>query len=230
MASPRSSSPRNGSPRGSPRGDDDDGGGSSGSGGSPRASPRSPRGGSPQGLRSKKRRTFRQLLKSCCQVLCSRKTRSFPTCRCCGFFFPCFYCCYPDNLLNRQKLIDQMKKTHHGKEINMDIVEEAMKLDRDHQMDHKRKWRRRWKVCCCGSCFLMAAGLIICVVVFAIAPWMLLCDPCGWPGRAHFGAAITNGGRIIVAGGRDASQNFADVWSGDRDGKDWQRLAFAAAF
>jgi len=112
----------------------------------------------------------------------------------------------------------------------MALVEDTLNSDQDRVKMQKKKWRSRWRVFCCTFCTLLVSALAVIVVIFAISPWTELCTDCGWSGRAYFGATITSGGRIILLGGRDDSQNLGDVWSGSKDGQSWNRLVEYADF
>eukprot|EP00441_Pelagodinium_beii_P019144 CAMPEP_0197664292 /NCGR_PEP_ID=MMETSP1338-20131121/58546_1 /TAXON_ID=43686 ORGANISM="Pelagodinium beii, Strain RCC1491" /NCGR_SAMPLE_ID=MMETSP1338 /ASSEMBLY_ACC=CAM_ASM_000754 /LENGTH=455 /DNA_ID=CAMNT_0043242905 /DNA_START=406 /DNA_END=1773 /DNA_ORIENTATION=+ len=133
-------------------------------------------------------------------------------------------------LLDKKSLIEQLKKASGGKEVNMAMVEDTLQHDKERRKLHKQRWRSRWRIFFCGFSTLALTALTVLVVIFAISPWTQLCDDCGWSGRAYFGAALTPGGRIILLGGRDASHNFGDVWSGSKDGTDWKRLLQFASF
>lgn len=133
-------------------------------------------------------------------------------------------------MLHKKDLVESLRRASHGKAINMALVEDQLQQDRERRRLHKAKWRRRWRLCCCSCSLVCAVAIAVLVVIFAISAWTQLCEDCGWAGRAYFGAVVTKDKRIILAGGRDGSRVFADVWSGNLKGQDWTRLVESAAF
>lgn len=116
-------------------------------------------------------------------------------------------------------------KAAGGKAPSMNLVEETMAADAERMAHHKKKWRSRWRVCSCCCCCLWLGGFLALFLLYATSPWQQLCDDCGWNKRAHFGAVLrSTDGRIFIIGGRNGEQNFGDVWSGNREGTEWQRL------
>lgn len=143
MSSPRSprGSPRDGSPRGSPRG------------GAQNLHWKSccwnwrceelhprPLPVKRAGTRSvvERREPLRNRFRRCCQAFCRRITRC-PRCRCCVYTMPCCYCCAPDNMLNREVLMEQLKAAG-GKAPSMNLVEETMAADAERMAHYKKKW------------------------------------------------------------------------------------------
>lgn len=174
-----------------------------------------------------RREPLRSKIKRCFRAFCRRITRC-PKCRCCVYTMPCFYCCAPDQMLDREVLIEQLKAASSGKAPSMNLVEETMAADQERMAHHKKKWRSRWRVCSCCCCCSLLGGFIALVLLYATSPWQQLCDDCGWNKRAYFAAALHPDGRIFIVGGRNAEENFGDVWSGNIEGGDWQRLVEVA--
>lgn len=209
--SPRNSgrSPRNsGRDPGSPSGDS-----------SPRSPGRSPRGGS-GGRRGQKQ----------------RKALRCPQCNLCTIICPCLFCFHPDQVLVRETLIKQMQAVSKSRHVNMGLVEDQLKQDREFRMANKVKWKRRWMLFCCCLWLLLVAGSAGMVVYFALGSWSALCygnfkQACGWPARKYFGAVFTPGQRVLIVGGMDnGTQNFGDVWEGGKDGSDFKLVTDAAPF
>eukprot|EP00933_Yihiella_yeosuensis_P050331 TRINITY_DN48124_c0_g1_i1.p1 TRINITY_DN48124_c0_g1~~TRINITY_DN48124_c0_g1_i1.p1 ORF type:complete len:551 (+),score=88.61 TRINITY_DN48124_c0_g1_i1:48-1700(+) len=237
-------SPKAGSPkgRGSPgRGgnDEDDDASDSGSDGSGSAGFGSPRSfgdaddanwGSKSmkgaGLKAKLMHQIRR----CLRYTFNRKRLGIPRCKMCVYIAPCLYCFHPETLLVREVLIKEMQAASGSKTVNKDLVDATIQHDKERRLQNKKKWQRRWRACGCILVVATCVGLILSVIFFAIGSWSQLCEECGWSGRANFGAAMTADGRIFIAGGTDGSQNFGDVWSGDRTGESWTRLTDLAPF
>lgn len=133
-------------------------------------------------------------------------------------------------MLDRDALISQMRAVNAGRKVNMSMVEDQMKNDREHQQKRKKMWRKRWTLCCACNCILAVLGSGAAVVHFAVGAWSLLCDECDFPARTQAGAAIWRSGKVVVVGGTDLNKNFADVWEGSADGEDWQQLTDVASF
>lgn len=167
------------------------------------------------------------------QVLNKRKA-ACPQCRCCLRFFPCMYCCQPDELISKDELIDVMRAANKGKgHVNMSIVDEQLKQDRERLAGHKLKWKRRCTLGCFTCCCGWMVGGVISIILLALGPWTLHCNGqgmCGWEARVHARAVWTPENRLVLAGGADQEQNFDDVWSTDREGLDWRQLVDHASF
>lgn len=155
---------------------------------------------------------------------------SCPKCKCCLYTLPCFFCCHPDQILDRKALVEQAKQRSKGHAINMDLIDEQLQEDRLRRANHKRKWRRRWIIFCCAFFCFASVGAIVAILYLAIGSWTGLNLECDWSPRLHFGVVYTTDGRVVMAGGRDGSQNLGDVWEGNKDGTDWLLLASDAEF
>jgi len=176
-------------------------------------------GGEGDGKKKKKeRKTLRQRLHC-------------PKCKCCMWACPCMYCCQPDALLDREALIRLMMGTGKTKKsVNMVLIEEHLREDRERCMNNKRKWRRRWVMClCCNCCTLVAIATVV-VILLATNAWTRVNEDSGWAPRLHFGMVYTGGGRLVIAGGTNTLENFGDVWSSPDKGENWNRLIDEAAF
>lgn len=193
--------------------------------GSPRSpNSGSPRGGSPRGGSPGSPRNRKEEL--------DRRRRGFPpTCKCCVTFCPCFICFHPETLLDREELIEEMRRANKGRQVNMQLIEDQILQDRERRRAHRALWKRRWAICCCCCCAVGAALSVVLIVVFSVAAWTMLCSgsSCGFEARAHFGAAFAPGGSIFVIGGAGGAGNLGDVWRGGADGR-FQRLVDSAPF
>jgi len=170
------------------------------------------------GKKKKEKKTLRQRLHC-------------PKCKCCMWSFPCMYCCHPDALLDREALIRLMMGTGKNKRaVNMVLIEEHLREDRERCGNNKRKWRRRWLTCCCCNCCTMLIMAIVIVILLARNEWSLVNKNCGWAPRLHFGVVYTPAKMLVVAGGTNSLENFGDVWSSANKGEDWSRLIDVAAF
>mmetsp|Transcript_60328 Transcript_60328/g.113881 ORF Transcript_60328/g.113881 Transcript_60328/m.113881 type:complete len:599 (+) Transcript_60328:94-1890(+) len=156
----------------------------------------------------------------------------FPKCKCCMFLCPCMYCCHPDSTIDRETVIRLMQGTGKNKKtvVNMALVEDQLRQDRERLQDHKRKWRRRWLVFCCCSFWMILSGATATVVVLATNSWSLVTEDCGWEGRIHFGAVFTPEKRMVIAGGTNLEKNMADVWASEDGGYKWNRMIDIANF
>ena len=133
-------------------------------------------------------------------------------------------------MLDREVLMEQLRAAAAGgKAPSTNLVEETMAADYERMAHHKKKWRSRWRVCSCCCCCLWLGGFVTLVLLYATSPWQQLCDDCGWNRRADFGAALrVTDKKIFIVGGRNGEQNFGDVWSGNHEGGEWQRLVEVA--
>jgi len=157
----------------------------------------------------------------------------WPRCKCCMRLCPCFYCCHPEILMDREAVINQMAKTSpKGRQgVNMQLVEDQLRNDRQRLLKNKQKWRRRWLVCCCCSFIIIVATATVVILVLATSAWTLVNENCDWAARMHFGAVfITSQRRLIVLGGTDNVQNFADVWGSTDSGESWHIMAESPGF
>lgn len=155
-------------------------------------------------------------------------TRNCPKCKCCLVFCPCFFCCQPDQTLERSTLIKQhggspRRGRHH---VNHDLIHSQMEDDFVRIKKQKTRWKRRWCGCCFCSCLALLLTIALAVILLAVSGWLLVRDKCDWQPRAHFGAAFA-GERLILVGGRGPRQNFGDVWESKDMGKTWT-LALSA--
>ncbi|CAJ1397265.1 unnamed protein product [Effrenium voratum] len=92
-----------------------------------------------------KKEPLRSRICRCLRACCRRFTRC-PKCRCCVKLFPCFYCCAPDHMLDRDFLIEQLTTASGGKAPSQNLVEETMAADGDRMAAHKQKWPPAWHI------------------------------------------------------------------------------------
>eukprot|EP00927_Polykrikos_kofoidii_P078772 TRINITY_DN75587_c0_g1_i1.p1 TRINITY_DN75587_c0_g1~~TRINITY_DN75587_c0_g1_i1.p1 ORF type:complete len:610 (-),score=72.74 TRINITY_DN75587_c0_g1_i1:64-1815(-) len=154
----------------------------------------------------------------------------FPRCNCCYWVCPCFICCQPDALLDREEAIMKIEAGKSGRKASKSLVKEQLRLDSDRMKEHKRKWKRRWIICAAFCSCTVTAAFIVAIVYLAVGSWTLVNQNCDWDGRAHFGALYTPVGRIVVAGGTDGSKNMADVWESTDEGSTWRLVVSTASF
>jgi len=157
-------------------------------------------------------------------------TVSCPKCKCCRNLFPCFFCFHPDNLLNRDQLIAQMRAIHKHGQVNIKLIDDQMQADFERQQVHKQRWRLRWTVCCCLFFVIGGVGAVIFILIRASSSWTVVNLKCDWGPRKHFGAVFTPSKKVIVAGGTDTTKNYADVWESADKGKNWGQLSDQAPF
>lgn len=123
-----------------------------------------------------------------------------------------------------------MKAASKGKQVNMALVDDQMRQDRDRRMAHKTKWRRFWTLCICSILLGSTVTGTAVVLILAVAPWTMLNRDCDWTPRTYFGVVYTPEKKVFLVGGTDQVSNFADVWTSDKDGQAWSLVITAAAF
>jgi len=145
---------------------------------------------------------------------------------------PCMFCCHPDTTIDRESLIREMRAASKSRTVNMAMIEDTLREDREFRKRQKFKWKRRWNLCCCCFWLLLICGSTAAVLLLALGSWSLLCygEDCGFEARMHFGVVFTPSKKIVVLGGTNKAVNFGDVWEGNADGNGWRLLAENAPF
>lgn len=151
-------------------------------------------------------------------------------CRCCVRVCPCCICFYPPTTLDREVLVAQLKAATRSEIVDMNAVEGMLQQDMLHLQTVKKKWRRRWCICCVIFFLAACASFAASVIFLAIAPWTLICTSCQFPARTEFGAALMPSGQLAIVAGRTSSSNLADVWIVSTDGKSSNRVMDTAIF
>jgi len=140
------------------------------------------------------------------------------------------FCCHPDQVLDRDQLIRIMQEGSKSRHVNMNLVEDRLRQDRQRRMANKKKWKHRWAIFCCCLWLLAIAGSGFLVVYFALGSWSSVCAKCGFPARRHFGLAFTPDRQVVIVGGMGEEGNVGDVWHGAADGSEFKLVTDQAPF